>query len=115
MLLGQNLGRRHQRALPARINRQHGRQGRHNGFSRAHIALQQTVHGHVARQILRNLFAHAALGARQCKGQCGQKLLVQIEAPIRRARRRQLGRAQCIAGTLGRQFRQLLRQQFFGF
>ena len=61
----QNLGRRHQGALPACIDADGRCQRRHHGFARAHIALQQPVHRHVACQVEGNFLAHPALGCRQ--------------------------------------------------
>ena len=126
----QNLGRRHQGALPARIDADGRCQRRHHGFARAHIALQQAVHGHVAGEVEGNFLAHPALGCRQGKGECCQQLLMQGQADRRRrlkllqhrawrlaglwAARSQHGGAQARALALGLQLRQLLRQQLLG-
>ena len=51
MLLGQNLRRRHERGLIASLHgEQHRRNGDH-GFSRTHVALQQTIHRVICREI----------------------------------------------------------------
>jgi hypothetical protein len=51
MLLGQDFGGRHQRALPARVHAAGRGQRRHHGFAGAHVALQQAVHGDVFLQV----------------------------------------------------------------
>ena len=48
VLLGQDFGRRHQRALPAGVDGDRRRQRRDHGLARADIALQQPVHRHAA-------------------------------------------------------------------
>jgi hypothetical protein len=68
VLLGQDFGGRHQRALPAGIDGNGGGQRRHHGFAGAHIALQQAVHGHGAGQVAGDLFAHARWAAVSWKG-----------------------------------------------
>ena len=56
MLLGEDLGRRHERDLQAVLHRDHGRQQRHDRLARADIALQQPLHRrrprHVADDVL---------------------------------------------------------------
>ena len=44
MLPGEDFGRRHQCRLPAGLDGDQGRQGRHHGLAAAHVALQQAVH-----------------------------------------------------------------------
>jgi len=65
MLLGQYLGRRHQRALMAALHRREQRRHRHHRLARAHIALQQTVHRVRPGQVGLDLLDGAALGTRQ--------------------------------------------------
>ena len=77
MLLGQDFRGSHQGALPTGIYAAACRQRRHHGFARPHVALQQPVHGHVARQIGRNFLAHALLRGCKFKGQGSQQLGVQ--------------------------------------
>ena len=79
VLLRQNFRGSHQRTLPAGRNTHHGGHGRHHGFARAHITLQQAVHGNSTRQVLRNLAAHTLLRTRQAKRQLLQKLLHQCQ------------------------------------
>ena len=69
MLLGQNFGGGHQRALPAGVHADGGGQGGHHRLAGTHIALQQTVHGDMARQVPGNLEADALLGFGQLKRQ----------------------------------------------
>ncbi|MNV46390.1 hypothetical protein D3C71_1382200 [compost metagenome] len=110
MLLGQDFGRRHQRALPTRVHRQTGGQGRDHGFARAHIALQQPVHGHLAGQVGGNFFAHAALGGREAEGQHGQQLLMQRQGTVGGFLGAQHGRTQHVACAARLLLRQLLGQ-----
>ena len=84
MLLGQDLGGRHQCALPAGVDAHRRRQRGHHRLASAHIALQQTVHGHGAGQVAGDLFAHAALGAGEGEGQHGQQFFVQGACAFRR-------------------------------
>ena len=109
VLLGQDLGGRHQRALPAGVDGHAGGQRRHHRLAAAHVALQQAVHGLGARQVGGDFLAHAALRAGQVEGQRGQQLLGQAAARRVQGRRPQ-------AGALGTRLvlRQLLRQQLLG-
>ena len=109
VLLGQDLGRRHQRALPAGVDGGAGRQRRDHRLAAAHVALQQAVHGLRGAQVARNFFAHAALRAGQRKRQRGQQLIEQAAA-----HRRQHRRAQMLTRAARLQLRQLLRQQLLG-
>ena len=108
VLLGQNFGRRHQRALPTRLHTNGGSQRRHHGFAGTYIALKQTVHGGGTRQVTRNFFAHAALRSGQRKRQGCQQLLGQGLAPWLGHGAKQR-RAQTVARALGLQLRNLLR------
>ncbi len=109
MLLGQNFGWRHQRALPASIDGLRGRQRGHHRLACAHITLQQAVHRQRAGQIARNLLPDAALRGGQRKRQRTQQLLLQAIRPGAQQRR-----APGVAFALGAQLRELLRQQFLG-
>ena len=109
VLLGQDLGGCHQRALPAGLDGHAGGQRGHHGLAAAHVALQQAVHGLLARQVAGDLLGHAALGLGELEGQRGQQLLGQ--ATRRRAQHRG---AQVLARAPSLQLRQLLRQQLLG-
>ena len=109
MLLGQDLGRRHQGALPARVNAQRRRQRRHHGFARAHIALQQPMHRHRPAQVMGNLCLHPPLRPGQGKRQRRLQPLGQARARTRLGRQHR--RKQAGTGTASLQLRQLLRQK----
>jgi|GEM_PF-4980467 len=106
MLLGQNLGGRHQRALPARADGHRRGQRRHHRLAGADVALQQPVHGLRAGQVLRDLLDHAALRLGEPERQRGEQPLVQ---PLAFGAQRR--RLQARALALGLQLRQLLGQQ----
>ena len=72
VLLRQNLGRCHQRALPAGVHAFGGRQCGDHGFAGADIALQQAVHGDVAGQVERDFATNALLRSGQLEGDDGQ-------------------------------------------
>ncbi len=80
MLLGQDLGGCHQRALPAGIHAHRRSQRGHHGLARAHIALQQSMHRLRQGQVLRDLLDHALLRAGQPEGQGAEQLLMQATA-----------------------------------
>ena len=67
MLPGQNLGRRHQRALPAGRSRRANRAKGNSRLAAAHIALHQPAHGASGRHIRQNLPQHALLGTGGCE------------------------------------------------
>ena len=106
MLLGQDLGRRHQRALPAGVDRARGGERGDDGLARADVALQQAVHRHAAAEVGVDLGADAALRARELERQRATQGLVQLAV-----RRRERRRALALALALGEQLRELLRQQ----
>ena len=106
MLLGQDFGRGHQRALPAGFDGQRGGQRRDHGLARTHVALQQAVHRHLTPQVVRDFVADPALGGGQRKRQ-GREQAFPQPARLRQKRRRALQ----LAFALGLQLRQLLRQQ----
>ena len=115
MLIGQDFGRRHQRALPARVDAAGRRQRRHHGFASADIALQQAVHGHIFDQVGVNFRADALLGSRQPERQAFQQLRMQrwlLRTPQHRPLQRRRAHRSPHAPSL--QLRDLLRQQFLG-
>ena len=111
MLLRQNLGRRHQRALPSCIHATRRRQRRHHGFARTDVALQQAVHGYAFLQISGNLSAHALLRSRQAKRQALQQLVVQRALGVGQRLTAKRRRAHGSAHAPGFKLRQLLSQQ----
>jgi hypothetical protein len=114
VLFGQDFSGGHQRALPAGVHGQARRQGRHHGLARAHIALQQPVHGHGAGQVGGDFFAHAALGGGQVERQHGHELLVQGQRAVVRPGGAQHRGPQPVALAPRLLLRQLLRQQLLG-
>ena len=65
VLLGEDLGRRHEHRLASGL---HGRQERHHGHDRlagADVALQEPVHGHRAREVRPDLGPDALLRGRE--------------------------------------------------
>ncbi len=106
VLLGQDLGRGHQRALPAGVHRHRGRERGHHRLAGAHVALQQAMHRARAGEVGDDLVDHAPLRAGEAEGQHAQQLLVQAAAA-----RHDLGRAQQRAFRARGQLRQLLREQ----
>ena len=67
MLLGQDLGGRHQRTLPTAVDGHGGGQRSHHRFARSHVALQQAVHGLCSSHVESYFSHHALLGLRQVK------------------------------------------------
>jgi hypothetical protein len=63
VLAGENLGRGHHHALPARLDRREQRQKRHQRLARAHVALQQAVHPLGRGHVRSDLFDRAGLRA----------------------------------------------------
>ncbi len=106
VLLGQDLGRRHQRALPAGVDGDAGGERGHHRLAGADVALQQAMHRQRPRQVGGDLVGDAALRLGQAKRQVAQQRVVAAAAD-RRERRRALR----LALALGLQLRQLLRQQ----
>ena len=107
MLFGEDLGGRHQRALPALLHGNGGGERGHHRLARAHVALQQAVHRDSALQVVGDLAAHAALRRRQRERQRSEQPVLQAAG-----RHRERRRALQFALALGLQLRQLLRQQF---
>ena len=77
VLLGQNFGGRHQRALPAGVDADGSGQRGHHGFAGAHVALQQAVHGDGPGDVVGNFGAHALLSGGEGEGHGGQQAGVQ--------------------------------------
>ena len=75
VLLGQQLGRRHQRHLLTVGDRAQGGQGGNQRFTGPDVALHQAHHRHVERHIAFNLGGDARLRAGGFKRQRGQQLI----------------------------------------
>ncbi len=69
MLLRENLRGRHQRHLITVLDRNDRRLKADDGFTRAHISLQQTPHGIRLLHVIGDLFQHPLLRRRGMKGQ----------------------------------------------
>ncbi len=69
MLLGQRLGRRHQRGLAAALHGAEHRAQGHDGLARADLAHQQPLHGPLAGQVAVDLLARPGLVAGQLERQ----------------------------------------------
>ncbi len=69
VLLGQQLGGRHQRGLRVAADGARGRGRGHDRLAATHVALHQPHHGQLARQVRLDLPQHTALRAGQRKGQ----------------------------------------------
>ena len=68
MLLGQDLGWCHERNLEAGFHCEQHCRNRHHSLARTNIALQQTVHRPLVREIVMQLADHAHLRACQIEG-----------------------------------------------
>ena len=112
MLLGQYFRGCHQGALPTCVDALRCCERRHHGFARAHIALQQAVHGHGTRHVIGNFSHHPLLGLGECERQGSVQLR---QHPFGAVAVRQHWGIQQLPLALGLQLRELLRQQFFGF
>jgi hypothetical protein len=93
---------------PASMAMAGGQRGHHR-LAAAHVALQQAVHGHGARQVARDFLAHAPLRAGQLKRQGRQQRSCRPPGAAHSA-----GARRCIARAPRLQLRQLLRQQLLG-
>ena len=69
MLFGENLRRREPDGLRAVLDGAQRGKPRDHGFSRAHVALNQALHGLSRGEVLFNFAQHAALCSGQLKGQ----------------------------------------------
>ena len=67
VLLGQDFSGRHQRALGASLDTDGRGQRCHHRLARAHIALQQAMHGHTSRNVVADFGHHAVLRRGQGK------------------------------------------------
>ncbi len=105
VLLGQDLGGRHQHRLVAGIDGLQRGDGGHHRFAAAHVALQQPLHRMRSHEIGFDLADHAGLRRRQHERQRVAK------ARDQRAACRQHRRGQRAARGVGPRQRQLLRQQ----
>ena len=91
MLLGEDLGRRHQRSLVTGLGgMQHGQRG-DDGLAAADIALQQPLHRMRAGQVRGDLAPGAALGGGKREGQAleqrpGEVPLASRRGALRRRR-----------------------------
>ena len=75
MLLGQQLRGGHEGGLTAVLPGQKGAGGGHHRLARAHVPLQETVHGDGLFQVRRRLPGGAELGVGEGEGQAGGKSL----------------------------------------
>ena len=75
MLVGQHFRRRHHTGLITVVERHHGCQHGHQGFSAAHVSLQETVHLAPAAHVDADFLEHALLGAGQREGQAFIRLV----------------------------------------
>ena len=73
VLLGQHLGRHHQRSLMPALDRPQQRRQRHHRLARPDVALQQAVHGERPGQVGHDHGQGLALGPGQREGQGGQE------------------------------------------
>ena len=107
VLLGEDLGRRHQRALPAGVDRARRGERRDDRLAGADVALQQAVHRHGAAEVGVDLGGDAPL--RRASAGTAARRAARRAAPPRRGGERR--RALALALALGEQLRELLREQ----
>ena len=74
MLLGEDLGGRHQHRLAAVLGGLQHRQRRHAGLARAHVALQEALHRVVGGEVAGDLGKRTGLGAGEGEGQLAEEL-----------------------------------------
>ena len=110
VLLGEDLGRRHQRHLVAGLQRLQGGECRHHGLARADVALHQAQHRLALAEVVGDLGADAQLSAGGGEAEVGEEALRQ-RLCLRQDRR--LLRAHLLAQALQRQLvgQQLLEGQ----
>jgi hypothetical protein len=77
VLLGQDLGGRHDRGLRPRIHRGEAGDGRHHGLAAADIALQQALHRMALAEVAQHFLQGARLRPRELERQGSQKVLQQ--------------------------------------
>ena len=85
MLPRQNLGRRHQSALPSSFNSSRQRHECHQRLARTDIPLQQAVHAHRAFHIREDFRNSTGLGPGWAIGQSGADLPLQLTTAFRGA------------------------------
>ena len=61
-LLGQDFGGGHHHGRVPALERHQRRRGRHQRLARAHVALEQSAHGHGAAHVFADLPQHPVLG-----------------------------------------------------
>ncbi len=74
VLLGEHLGRRHERALVAALHRDEQRGERDDGLARTDVALQQAVHRRARRHVVRDLGDRPLLVAGERERQLREEL-----------------------------------------
>jgi hypothetical protein len=79
VLLGEDLGWSHEGRLAAVLRGHDHGQERHQGLARAHVALDQAVHGVRSLQVVGDLLEHALLGAGEREW---QHLLHRLAGPL---------------------------------
>ncbi len=107
MLLGEDLGRRHQRGLMAGLDRLQHRQRRHHRLAAADIALQQALHRMRLGQVVRHLLPDALLRRRELEGQAARAVAASALPSPASTRR-----TACAARGIGLAQGNLLREQF---
>ena len=108
VLLGEDLGRSHDRRLRARVDhRERDREGE-RGLARADVTLQQAQHRLGSGEVTLDLVEHPPLGAGRLEGQASAQALA-IEAAL--DQRRHHARQRAIDPTLAKQ-RELQEEEF---
>ncbi len=74
VLLGEDLGRGHQRDLVAGFQRLQGREGGDHGLARADVALDQAQHRFLLAEVVGDFIADALLGSGRGEAEVGQVL-----------------------------------------
>ncbi len=105
MLLGEDLRGRHERRLPAVLDRLQGRERRHQRLAASHVALQQAAHGMRVREVLRDHRLRLALRAGEGER---QRFRERVGERVRVGKR---GRALRAALPVGDAHRELLREE----
>ncbi len=103
MLLSERLGRCHQRALAAALDRAQQRVERDRGLPRADVALEQPLHRHAAREVGVDLGDRPLLvlgeGERERGAVAGDRARPARRAPARSSARARGARARCRSGA----------------
>ena len=87
VLLGEELGRRHDRDLPAAANRARGGQCGDHGLARTDIALDEPQHRPIAREVVIDLLDDSPLRSGQLERQIREQALLRRACYPREARR----------------------------